>query len=49
MTLAGFLVRTNYQDPPNPDIVERAGCPTTALRRASAHAAGVYDQGGPAS
>lgn len=43
MTVNGFLVSTNYSNPPVHDLVEKAGCPTTALRLASKHAAGIYD------
>ncbi|MDK2857245.1 MAG: H+/Na+-translocating ferredoxin:NAD+ oxidoreductase subunit [Verrucomicrobiota bacterium] len=43
MNIKGFLVETNYSNPPLPDLVEKAGCPTTALRQASRHAAGEYE------
>lgn len=43
MTVNGFLVSANYSNPPLPDLVEKAGCPTTALRLASKHAAGAYE------
>jgi Na+-translocating ferredoxin:NAD+ oxidoreductase RNF subunit RnfB len=43
MTVKGFLVETNYSSPPLPDLVEKAACPTTALRLASKHAAGAYE------
>lgn len=43
MTVTGFLVATNYGNPPLPDLVEKTGCPTTALRLASKHAAGEYE------
>jgi electron transport complex protein RnfB len=43
MNIKGFLVETNYSNPPLPDLVEKTGCPTTALRRASGHAAGEYE------
>lgn len=43
MTVKGFLVATNYSNPPLPDLVEKAACPTTALRLASKHAAGAYE------
>lgn len=43
MTVNGFLVAANYSNPPLPDLVEKAKCPTTALRLASKHAAGAYE------
>ena len=43
MNIKGFLVETDYTNPPLPDLVEKAGCPTTALRRAEQHAAGAYE------
>ncbi len=43
MMIKGFLVETNYSNPPLPDLVEKTGCPTRALRLASEHAAGVYE------
>jgi Na+-translocating ferredoxin:NAD+ oxidoreductase subunit B len=43
MTIKGFLVETNYSSPPLPDLVEKAACPTTALRLASLHAASAYE------
>jgi Na+-translocating ferredoxin:NAD+ oxidoreductase RNF subunit RnfB len=43
MTVNGFLVKTNYSNPPLPDLVEKAACPTTALRLATKHAAGAYE------
>lgn len=43
MLVDGFLVRTNYTNPPAPDLVEASACPTTALRLASRHAAGAYE------
>lgn len=43
MTIKGFLVETNYSNPPVSDLVEKAACPTTALRLASEHAKGVYE------
>jgi Na+-translocating ferredoxin:NAD+ oxidoreductase subunit B len=43
MEVNGFLVKTNYTNPPLPTLVEKAGCPTTALRLASLHAAGAYE------
>lgn len=43
MVINGFLVATNYSSPPLPDLVEKAACPTTALRLATKHAAGAYE------
>jgi electron transport complex protein RnfB len=43
MLVDGFLVRTNYENPPPSDLVEASACPTTALRRATKHAAGAYE------
>lgn len=43
MTVTGFLVATNYSNPPISDLVEKAACPTTALRLATKHADGVYE------
>jgi len=43
MLVDGFLVRTNYSNPPLPDLIEKAACPTTALRLATEHAKGVYE------
>jgi Na+-translocating ferredoxin:NAD+ oxidoreductase RNF subunit RnfB len=37
----GFLIRTNYENPPGVDLVEASACPTTALRAAAQHAEGV--------
>lgn len=42
MLVDGFLIRTNYENPPPPDLVEASACPTTALRLASKQAAGAY-------
>lgn len=42
MLIDGFLARTNYENPPGPDLVEAAACPTTALRLASKHVANEY-------
>ncbi len=42
MVVDGFLVRTNYENPPQPGVVEKSECPTTALRLASKHAANAY-------
>jgi hypothetical protein len=36
-------VETNYNSPPLPDLVEKAACPTSALRLATKHAAGAYE------
>jgi electron transport complex protein RnfB len=43
MEIKGFLVAVNSGNPPLPDLVEKTGCPTTALRLASRHAAGEYE------
>jgi len=43
MLVEGFLIRTNYENPPSPDLVEAAACPTTALRTGSGHVAGAYE------
>ena len=43
MTINGFLVATNYDNPPLPDLVEKAKCPTTALRLATKHAVGAFE------
>jgi len=43
MLVDGFLVRTNYDNPPPSDLVEASACPTTAIRLASRHAAGAYE------
>jgi electron transport complex protein RnfB len=43
MLVDGFLIRTNYENPPPPDLVEASACPTTAIRLASKHAAGEYE------
>lgn len=43
MLVDGFLVRTNYENPPPPDLVEASACPTTAIRLASKHAVGAYE------
>lgn len=42
MLVDGFLVRTNYENPPPPELVEASACPTSALRLASKHVAGEY-------
>ncbi|MEA2069465.1 MAG: RnfABCDGE type electron transport complex subunit B [Verrucomicrobiota bacterium] len=42
MLVDGFLIRTNYENPPPPGLVEASACPTTALRLASKQAAGGY-------
>ena len=42
MLVDGFLVRTNYDNPPPESLVEETGCPTSALRLASKHAANEY-------
>ena len=43
MLIEGFLVRTNYENPPPSDLVEESACPTTAIRLATQHAAGAYE------
>lgn len=43
MLVDGFLVKTNYANPPPPELVEASACPTTALRQATKHAAGAYE------
>lgn len=43
MTVNGFLVAANYSNPPISDLVEKAACPTTALRLATKHASGAYE------
>jgi len=43
MEADGFLVRVNYKNPPPPELLEAAQCPTTALRDARKHAAGEYE------
>ena len=45
MTVNGFLVATNYSNPPISDLVEKAKCPTTALRLATRNAVGAYEGG----
>jgi Na+-translocating ferredoxin:NAD+ oxidoreductase RNF subunit RnfB len=45
MEIDGFLIRTNYANPPGPELEEAAGCPTTALRVDTLHIAGAYDEG----
>lgn len=42
MLVDGFLVKTNYDNPPSADLVEASACPTSALRVASKHAANEY-------
>ena len=42
MLVDGFLIKTNYENPPPTDLVEQSACPTTALRLADQHAAGAY-------
>jgi ferredoxin len=39
MTVSGFLISTNYDNPPPADLVEAAACPTQCLKTAKAHAA----------
>ncbi len=43
MLVDGFLIRTNYENPPPPDLVEASACPTSALRLGTKHAAGAYE------
>jgi Na+-translocating ferredoxin:NAD+ oxidoreductase RNF subunit RnfB len=43
MEIDGFLIRTNYENAPGPELVEAAGCPTTALRVDTLHAEGAYE------
>jgi electron transport complex protein RnfB len=43
MLVDGFLIRTNYENPPAAELVEASACPTTALRQASKQAAGAYE------
>jgi len=38
MLSEGFLVQTNYDNPPGPELIEAAECPTDALKLASQHA-----------
>ena len=45
MLVDGFLVKTNYENPPGKELVEASACPTSALRDATSHAAGAYDKG----
>jgi electron transport complex protein RnfB len=45
INIKGFLLAVNYDNPPLPDLVEKTGCPTSALRLASKHAAGDYEKG----
>ncbi len=42
MIVKGFLIETNYNNPPLPDLVKKTGCPTHVLRLASKHAIGEY-------
>ncbi|MDZ8120124.1 RnfABCDGE type electron transport complex subunit B [Pontiella agarivorans] len=42
MEIDGFLIRSNYENPPPASLVEAAGCPTTALRIDEEHAKGAY-------
>ena len=43
MLVDGFLVKTNYENPPQPELVQASACPTTALRQASVHAENGYE------
>jgi len=47
MTLKGFLVETHYDNPPLPDLVEKTGCPTGALRLGTQHALGKTEEVSP--
>jgi len=38
MLSEGFLVKTSYENPPGPDLIAAAACPTDALKLASEHA-----------
>ncbi len=49
MSVSGFLVRVNYSNPPGPDIIEKAGCPTGCLHTAEAHCRLVPKQQEPAA
>jgi len=40
MRSEGFLVQTNYDNPPGPDLIAASECPTDALKLASVHAQG---------
>ena len=42
MEIDGFLIRTNYENPPKADLVEASACPTTALRIDEKHSEGAY-------
>ncbi|QBG46534.1 ferredoxin [Verrucomicrobia bacterium S94] len=42
MEIDGFLVRSNYENPPPASLVEAAGCPTSALRVDTEHIKGAY-------
>lgn len=42
MLVDGFLIRTNYENPPKAELVEASACPTTALRIDTQHAASAY-------
>jgi electron transport complex protein RnfB len=42
MEIDGFLIRTNYENPPGPELVEASACPTSALRIDTKHSAGEY-------
>jgi electron transport complex protein RnfB len=43
MLVDGFLIRTNYENPPGTDLIETAACPTTALRIDTEHSKGAYE------
>jgi hypothetical protein len=43
MNVAGFLISTNYENPPSAELVEAAACPTKCLKTGKAHAAPVAE------
>ncbi len=43
MLVDGFLIRTNYENPPPAELVDASACPTTALRQATKHAVNGYE------
>jgi Na+-translocating ferredoxin:NAD+ oxidoreductase RNF subunit RnfB len=45
MKVDGFLVSTNYDNPPPAELVEAAGCPTKCLKTGQAHAAPAQEEG----
>jgi len=44
MISQGFLVQTNYDNPPGPELIAAAECPTDALKLASVHAQSEPDE-----